>query len=111
MPAAGIQPALFPLGWMRLAVHLHQCRGGRVLPLFFHSSELMPGGTPHIPTEKALQRLLAKLRSFFAWLTTCYSVEGVTRAGLSGEIAAGHFACPVLSLNHNGLDAVDARGP
>ena len=47
--AAGIQPAWFPLASMRLAAWLHRRRGGRVLTMFFHSSELQPGATRLFP--------------------------------------------------------------
>ena len=47
--ATGIQPAWFPLASMRLAAGLHRRRGGRVLTMFFHSSELKPGASPAVP--------------------------------------------------------------
>lgn len=102
--AAGIQPVWFPSAWMRLAVHHHLKRGGGVLTLFLHSSELMPGGTPHVPSEQAVQRLLEKLKSFFTWLTNSHSVEGVTLTRLYGQIATGGLACPVRFLTPLGLD-------
>lgn len=76
--SAGVQPVWFPLPWMRLAAKLHAARGGEVLCLFFHSSELMPGGTPHNKTEAAVARLVGKIRSFLGWLTRHFRVTGVT---------------------------------
>lgn len=80
--AAGIQPAWFPLPSMRLAAHLHRRRGGRVLTLFFHSSELLPGGNPRFPTERAVQGLVGKLRKFLNWLVRTGPVTGVTLSDL-----------------------------
>lgn len=76
--SAGVQPVWFPLLWMRLAARLHAARGGEVLCLFFHSSELMPGGTPHNRTEAAVARLVGKIRAFLTWLTRHFRVTGVT---------------------------------
>lgn len=80
--AAGIHPAWFPLVSMRLAAYLHRRRGGRVLTLFLHSSELLPGGSPQFPTAEAVDRLVAKLREFLVWLVRTGPVAGVTLSGL-----------------------------
>ncbi|MEW6659012.1 MAG: hypothetical protein AB1424_10155 [Thermodesulfobacteriota bacterium] len=81
--AAGIHPVWFPLPSMRLAARLHRRRGGRVLNLFLHSSELAAGGTPQFPNEAAVARLVAKIRAFLAWLKATGPVEGITLAELS----------------------------
>ncbi|MCL4500533.1 MAG: hypothetical protein M1438_01595 [Deltaproteobacteria bacterium] len=83
--AAGIQPAWFPLPSMRLAVKLHRRRGGRTLTMFFHSSELKPGASRLFPTEEAVGRFVAKIRTFFDWLVKTGPVEGVTLSGLFQE--------------------------
>jgi hypothetical protein len=80
--AAGIHPAWFPQFSMRLAAYLHRHRGGRVLTLFLHSSELLPGGNPDFPDAAAVDRLVAKLRDFLAWLVRRGPVTGVTLSGL-----------------------------
>lgn len=80
--AAGIQPAWFPLPSMRLAAHLHRARGGQVLTMFFHSSELQPGASRHFPTEAAVTRLVGKIRAFLTWLVKTGPVEGVTLSDL-----------------------------
>jgi hypothetical protein len=85
--AAGIHPAWFPKASMRLAVRLHQRRGGRVLTLFLHSSELLPGGSPDFPDGPAVDRLVAKLRDFLAWLVKRNQVTGVTLSGLYDLLA------------------------
>jgi hypothetical protein len=80
--AVGVQPAWYPLASMQLAAHLHRRRGGRVLTMFFHSSELMPGATRLFPTEAAVHRFVAKLRAFLTWLRRTGPVEGVTLSEL-----------------------------
>ncbi len=85
--AAGIHPAWFPQVSMRLAARLHRRRGGKVLTLFLHSSELFPGGSPHFPDEAAVTRLVAKLRTFLTWLVRQGPVVGVTLSELTGIIS------------------------
>jgi len=86
--AVGIQPAWFPLESMMLAARLHRRRGGRVLHLSLHSSELMPGATPSFPSEASVRRLTDKIRRFLSWLSALTEVEGVTlsqAADVGGE--------------------------
>jgi hypothetical protein len=75
---AGVQPAWYPLVSMQLAARLHRRRGGRVLTMFFHSSELQPGASRLFPTEAAVRRFVAKIRSFLTWLVQTGPVSGVT---------------------------------
>lgn len=89
--AAGIHPAWFPLASMRLAVLLHRRRGGQVLTMFLHSSELQPGATPNFPTEAAVRRLTGKLRAFLAWLVATGPVTGVTLAELARSPALAPY--------------------
>lgn len=86
--AAGIHPAWFSRFSMRLAASLHRSRGGRVLTLFLHSSELLPGGSPDFPDAAAVDRLVAKFRNFLALLVQQGPVTGVTLSGLH-DIWAG----------------------
>jgi hypothetical protein len=74
----GVQPAWYPLASLKLAAHLHRRRGGRVLTMFFHSSELQPGASRIFPTEAAVNDFVAKLRTFLTWLLRTGPVEGVT---------------------------------
>jgi len=83
--AAGIHPVWYPLPSMRLAAKLHRRRGGRVLNMFLHSSELAVGGTPQFPNEEAVQRLVNKIRRFLTWLQATGPVAGITLADLYEE--------------------------
>ncbi|MFZ5453446.1 MAG: hypothetical protein ACOZF2_16430 [Thermodesulfobacteriota bacterium] len=80
--AAGVHPVWFPLPSMRLAVRLHRRRGGRVLNMFLHSTELAPGGSPQLPTEAAVDRLIHKTSVFLTWLQKTGPLEGVTLSQL-----------------------------
>ncbi|MFZ5448733.1 MAG: hypothetical protein ACOZFS_08885 [Thermodesulfobacteriota bacterium] len=80
--AVGVQPAWYPLASMQLAATIHRRRGGRVLTMFFHSSELMPGATRLFPTEAAVEKFVGKIRRFLTWLVQAGPVEGVTLAEL-----------------------------
>jgi hypothetical protein len=80
--AVGVQPAWYPLASLQLAARLHRRRGGRVLTMFFHSSELKPGASRLFPTETAVQQFVGKIRTFLTWLLGTGPVEGVTLAEL-----------------------------
>ncbi|GHU94970.1 hypothetical protein AGMMS49974_05460 [Deltaproteobacteria bacterium] len=67
---------------MRLASRLHAARGGRVLHLFWHSSEMLPGASPNVPDQSATDALLQKIYRFLQWLKETFSVQGITAAQL-----------------------------
>ncbi|MEJ2718540.1 MAG: hypothetical protein P8182_15625 [Deltaproteobacteria bacterium] len=76
------QPAWTGLNRLKAAVRLHQARRGRVLSVFFHSSELLPGGSPLHPGTDAVGRFLNKLDRFFSWLKREITVESQTLSEL-----------------------------
>ena len=76
---------------MRLAAGLHRRRGGRVLTMFLHSSELFPGGSPQFPDAAAVDRLVAKLRDFLSWLVKRGPVTGLTLSGLYDLLVKSQF--------------------
>lgn len=80
--AAGIQPVWYPSPSMRWAARLHRMRGGNVLIMFLHSSELMPGHSPNFPNQEAVDRLIEKIRHFLSWLTQSGPIQGVTLSEL-----------------------------
>jgi len=75
---AGVHPLWFSLASMKLATRLHVARGGRVLNMFLHSSELMPGGSPQVPDEATAQALADRIRRWLEWLCNRYTVQGCT---------------------------------
>jgi hypothetical protein len=81
------QPAWTGLRRLKAAVRLHRVRGGTVLSVFFHSSELMPGGYPGHDTADDVRAFLDKLRGFFSWLRGQVGVESMTFAELRDRYA------------------------
>ncbi len=77
------QPAWTGLKRLKAAAKLHRARGGKVLSVFFHSSELMPGGYPGHPTYEHVRRFLEKLASFFSWIKKDLAAQSVTLAELA----------------------------
>lgn len=84
--AAGAIPVWYPLPSMKLGARLHLARAGRVIHLFIHSSELMPGASPHVPDEAAVARVVRRIRTFIHWLhdraKPLGGLHGTTLAGL-----------------------------
>lgn len=93
----GLAPAWFSLAAMKHAATLHRQRGGRVLHLFLHSSDLFPGGSPAAATPARVDHLLRRLRAFLEWLRargavatrTLSEVEVVPGSRARGRSAAG----------------------
>jgi len=65
--------------------------GAPVLNLTFHSSELMPGGSPYNPTVDSIEDLYRRLGGFFDWLSA-RGVEGVTLAEARNRLASAGAA-------------------
>ena len=72
-----LTPIYHPLWLMKLVTRIHLARGGRFLSLTCHSSELMPGGTPHLPDQASVAALMARLEGYFAWLHGLCAVQGM----------------------------------
>ncbi len=105
---AGVQPAMYPLVSLQLAAYLHRRRGGRVLTMYFHSSELKPGASRLFPSEAAVSRFVDKIRTFLTWLVQTGPVEGVTLTELGedwqradkpdvGQVAGGEGTGPAAA--------------
>lgn len=86
--ALALLPVEHPLWLMKQTTRMHIERGFRVLSFTWHSSEMMPGGAPHIQDEGAVQRLLNKLALYMRWLKATYDCKFVTMKELHAEIAA-----------------------
>lgn len=90
----GIQPAWYPLASMKWAARVHKQRGGQVLHMFLHSSELAPGATPKYRLEADVRRLVDKIRAFLTWLSGTTPVHGVTLSELCAAHATGKRGGP-----------------
>lgn len=87
---------------MRACARLHAARGGKVLSLFWHSSELMPGASPHVPDEKAAERKISQVYDFCRWLDEKFLLEPLTFRQLHER--AMEFDFPVLENGRNDGD-------
>lgn len=76
---------------MRAATKMLIRRGGKVLSLFWHSSEMLPGGSPNIPDKAAADALYKKIYNYLSWLRENYDVKGVTAAQLRAMAPSLNF--------------------
>ena len=72
--ALALLPVEHPLPLMRLVTRALLLHGARLLSLTWHSSEMMPGGAPHIPDNAAARRLLDKISRWLDLLESRYNV-------------------------------------
>lgn len=91
--ALALLPVQHPLWAMRAVTRLFAGRGGRVLSLTWHSSEMLPGGTPHLPDAASVERLMTKIEAYLDWLYAHWEVRCLTMDGLRRELGSS-AACP-----------------
>lgn len=72
----------YPLPLLKLVSLLHIGGGGKNLSLTWHSSEMMPGGAPHMPHARKVGKFLKKMRAYFSWLERRYDVSYETMQSL-----------------------------
>lgn len=86
--ALTLLPVEHPLWLLKLTTLLHVKRGGSTISLTWHSSEMMPGGNPHLPNDKAVSYFLAKIGHYLDWLENRYDIRYVTLSDLSSSYPA-----------------------
>jgi len=91
-----VQPVWTGLQRLKWGVLLHRRRGGQVLTIFFHSSELMPGGSPEHPTDEYVEKFLGKLCAFLSWLHGRFAVQSLTLSQLGDLYRSGRSAKDVV---------------
>ena len=84
-------PVEHPLPLMQYMTRRFVAAGGRVLSLAWHSSEMMPGGAPHMPDAEHVERFLKKMERYIDWLSTVGELRSVTMQELCREL---RHACP-----------------
>lgn len=102
--AMSANPVWHSLPVMQAATRLHIARGGKVISLFWHSSEMLAGASPNIPDQAAADALLIKIRTYLTWLRTNYDVRGVTLSSLHGDPVAATFPILPAAARNNGGD-------
>lgn len=76
-------PVYHPLWALRLITRAQLAQGQRVLSLTWHSSEMMPGGAPHVPDEASAQALMARMEAYLLWVRG-YWTQRVPRGEVRG---------------------------
>lgn len=84
--ALALLPVYHPLWAMCAITRLYAARGGRVLSLTWHSSEMMPGCTPHLPDAAAVKKFTRKVGDWLNWLHRHYNVRSLTMDELRSEL-------------------------
>lgn len=79
-------PVEHPLPLMKYMTRRFVAAGGRVLSLTWHSSELMPGGAPHMPDAAHVSRFVDKLCRYLDWLPTLGTLRCATMQELRREL-------------------------
>lgn len=88
--ALSLLPVEHPLPFMKLVTRAICLYGARLLSLTWHSSEMMPGGAPHIPDEAAVCRLLDRVSRWLDWLESCHDVTYLAMRDIPA-------LCPIVS--------------
>ena len=86
-------PVYHPLWAMQAITRLYVRRGGKALSLTWHSSEMQPGATPHLPDEDAVKRLLDKIIAYVDWLSAHWEIRHMTMTDMR-ETVGNFSACP-----------------
>lgn len=84
--ALALLPVEHPLWLLKWTTRLHIMRGGKNLSLAWHSSEMMPGGAPHMPTAEKIEKFLAKMIAYIDWLQKNFTVAFTTIPALREAI-------------------------
>ena len=77
-------PVYYRLPFLKLATRL-ALADSDVLMMTWHSSEMMPGGAPHIADDKAIGAMLARVGAWTDWLSRHWDVRFVTLSELAAQ--------------------------
>jgi len=83
------QPMMVGPRRLQQAVRLHRRRGGQVVTLYFHSSELLPGASPRHRTQRQVDSFVERLSGFLAWLRRDMGMDSLPLAELRQTFPAG----------------------
>ncbi len=82
---------------MRLCVRLLRLRRQDVLCVFWHSTEIAAGCSPHVPDAKAADRVVARIMNFFRWIRERVPSRGMTMTAFCREALADAARLPERS--------------
>jgi hypothetical protein len=91
------QPMGTGLRRLQAAARLHLHRGGRVVTIFFHSSELVPRGSPQHQTMEDVERFRRRIHNFLGWLRNDRGGESVTLTELGEQYGKDKWAQKIPS--------------
>lgn len=91
------QPMGTGLRRLQAAARLHLHRGGRVVTIFFHSSELVPRGSPQHQTLEDVERFRRRIHNFLGWLRNDRGGESVTLTELGEQYGKDKWAQKIPS--------------
>lgn len=83
--ALALLPVEHPLWLMKYMTRRFAAAGGRVLSLTWHSSEMLPGGAPHMPDAAHVAHFLKKIECYLDWLSTISDLRYVTMQDICRE--------------------------
>lgn len=90
--------------WHRLPImKMATCKAASekgILIFFIHSSELMPGASPNVPTQEAADALFARLDKFLRWLRDNFQLQALTTSKLTAMPLSESF--PILPAPQHG---------
>ncbi len=75
---AWLRPSYASLAAMQCLAEVVIASGVPILNMMFHSSELMPGGSPYNKTSEDVEQFLIKIKSLIAYLSERYALRFIT---------------------------------
>ncbi len=78
-------PVHHNLAYMKAAAMVMLARGDKVLNLTWHSTEVAPGATPHLPNKASTDKVIARAKEFLLWLHKQVPVRGITLGQFADE--------------------------
>ncbi|MBD5607860.1 MAG: glycosyl transferase family 1 [Desulfovibrio sp.] len=89
-------PVEHPLWLMKITAKAHISRGNKTLSLTWHSSEMMPGGSPRLRSEEEVNNFIKKISAWTDWLEDNYDVKSLTMSELRRELGS---TAPLVSAD------------
>lgn len=86
-------PIWHPLWLLKLTTKLFAARGGTVVSLTWHSSEMSPGGAPYMKDKATVTKFLNKTIAYVDWLMNAYDVKPARM----DDLRRGFANAPVVS--------------